>query len=92
MSGQDISKDRLLHADGGKSIIWQVVSLLAGFSIIALIDLPGLLKSKSKLKAIFTYLFLLIIGFALSVSLALDIDIISPAVIIEGLINFVLGK
>jgi len=65
---------------------------MGAFSIIALIDLPGLLKLKSRVKAICAYLFLLSIGFILSVCQALDIKIISPAVIIEGLINFVLGK
>lgn len=69
-----------------------VIGVIALFLVVTLIDLPSLLKLKSKKKAIVAYLFLLSIGFGLILLKILDQDITSPAIIFEKVIHYFLGK
>jgi hypothetical protein len=58
-----------------------------------LLDLPAILKvkSKKKIKALLAYFLLLAAGFTLGLLLILEREPLSPTVLIERVINLVLG-
>ncbi|HHV64123.1 MAG TPA: hypothetical protein GXX46_03485 [Peptococcaceae bacterium] len=61
--------------------------------IMVLLDLPGLLKieKKNKIKVLISYFLLLLTGFTLGLLLILEREPVSPTVIIERMLNLILG-
>ena len=67
-----------------------VLGLIVAFSIVVLIDLPGLYKANNKRTTALAYFFLLVTGFVICLLLVMDKVPTSPAIIIEKMVKFVL--
>lgn len=69
-----------------------IVGLIIIFGIVILIDLHDLLNSDQRLKAGLIYVVLLGSGFIISFLQLIDRAPTSPAIVIENLINILLGR
>ncbi len=68
-----------------------VFLLILAFIIIVLIDLRELLKTDHRIKTMLIYFFLLSVGFTISLLQIIDRAPTSPTVIIEKVVNSILG-
>lgn len=66
--------------------------LIFSFLLIVFIDYTDLLKANRKYLAFTIYGLLILSGFTVSMLLLIDKAPVSPAVIIEKLINLILGR
>ncbi|MCG8515406.1 MAG: hypothetical protein MI740_14805 [Halanaerobiales bacterium] len=68
-----------------------VFLLILAFIMIVLIDLRELLKTDHRIKTMLIYFFLLSVGFTISLLQIIDRAPTSPTVIIEKVVNSILG-
>ena len=68
-----------------------VFLLILAFIVIVLIDLRELLKTDHRIKTMLIYFFLLSVGFTISLLQIIDRAPTSPTVIIEKVVNSILG-
>jgi hypothetical protein len=66
-----------------------IIGLIAIFSVIGFIDLPGLLKTNQRVKTMIVYFFLLAAGLTISILQLLEKAPVSPAKIIEKMVKFI---
>ncbi|WP_028308812.1 hypothetical protein [Desulfitibacter alkalitolerans] len=68
-----------------------IIGLIAIFSVIVFIDLPGLLKkTNQRAKTMIVYFFLLAAGLTISIMQLLEKAPVSPAKIIEKMVKLII--